>query len=418
MNKEIFKKRIPFFLAFFLLFLLIVLFFFIFNDYNKLRINEAVVPQEVKISNLTDNQAAISWFTSKPTTTQLKYGLSEKMEESSLFDDNQFYNNGKEFRQIHYLTLKNLKPETTYYFQIKNGELKKFTTSKPLISQPSLISLKGRVIYAEQKPAEKVLVTLNSELTLPLTVLTDKKGYFTFFPNQALNKDLTDYVSFNKPLLMTLEASDAKLKTSATILWKNTPLILPEIILGNEPYDFSKESQTLGSSSQKVILENPAYENEKINTQKPEFFGRGPAGKTIQITIESDSAIKTNLTIDEKGNWSYSPTKNLQPGEHKITISYFNDDGSKDSITRTFYVLAASSENNLPAFTATASAKATPSLLPQTSSSPSAPIFISSEPPRSIRIATEQGVPVTGIKLPTLLLAVSGLILIFLAFIP
>jgi len=91
-------------------------------------------------------------------------------------------------------------------------------------------------------------------------------------------------------------------------------------------------------SAETVTLES-LDEDEIITSTEPEFFGEGPPGTTITITIESDP-ITDQTTISSLGGWNWSPPEGLSEGAHKITITWRDASGILRTLTRTFIVQA------------------------------------------------------------------------------
>ena len=147
---------------------------------------------------------------------------------------------------------------------------------------------------------------------------------------------------------------------------------------------------------------------ETINTQQPEIIGRGPIGKELQITIESSQAYTDTITVDENGDWDWTPPEDLEPGDHTITITYQDDEGLLQTLSQTFTVLAAGS-SQLPSFSATPSGEASPSSTPTPTLSPSPTPTLSA---RTALPSTEGGVPTSGYLTPTFLVFIMGLVLI------
>ncbi len=150
--------------------------------------------------------------------------------------------------------------------------------------------------------------------------------------------------------------------------------------------------------------------NEIVTSVKPEFFGQGPAGTEIQITVESDP-VTDNVTIPTSGEWSWEIPKDLPEGPHTITITWKDASGILRTLTRNFVVQASEG----PAFVST------PSATPRTTATPSAS---PSGTPRatitSTPIATSSGTPFpqpdSGSLTPTVLLSIMGIGLIAFSF--
>lgn len=370
------------------------------------------LPQQVRVSNVQDNKFTVSWLTSEPVVGKLKYGTSSELDGEALDErDERTGESGK--YKIHYVAIKNLEAEKKYYFQIGSNEAQSVTTGPVLKSNPETKIVSGRILKDQKLPAENVTVHLSAANIAPLSVLTDKAGRWTVFLNQARTNDLTAWGEFDlEATILKIEAQGEEQKTSAVILTKNVFPSVPDLVLGHAPYDFRLEippaemvleaTGTATTSGMKTVtIDNPALDNEQINTQKPQFLGQGPPNLVITIKIESNLPYTTSVTVDGQGNWSFTPPFDLDPGEHSISASYTDADGQGKTINRSFVVLAAG-ESELPAITATPSAEAIPSASPSPSPSPSLV-------PQITIPATESGVPATGTSWPTILISFFGI---------
>jgi peroxiredoxin len=68
----------------------------------------------VKVFNITDSNATISWVTDKPATSQVEYGTTDAYGSTTPPDD--------ELTTSHGVALTGLKPNTTYYFKVKSED--------------------------------------------------------------------------------------------------------------------------------------------------------------------------------------------------------------------------------------------------------------------------------------------------------
>lgn len=154
-----------------------------------------------------------------------------------------------------------------------------------------------------------------------------------------------------------------------------------------------------------VKLLNPETPGEDVATESPEIIIQGPEDTVVKVTVNSQQAQTTQLTIDADGIMSWTPPADLEPGEHTVTIEYTDENGVLQRIVRNFTVLA-STGADLPAFSATPSATPT--------STPSAtPTASPSSTPRSTMPSTESGVPESGVLTLTLAILMMGVGLFF-----
>jgi hypothetical protein len=339
-------------------------------------------PRQVKISNITSNSLTISWLTTGAASGRVKFGTDAKSFDSEANDERDADLSQRETYFSHYVSLTNLEPSTTYYYQIysdsrrydDNGRPYQITTAPEIIGNPPANDLAyGTILDSGGQPAEGALVYLNLANSTLQTSLVSSSGNWAVPLNQARTTNLSDYISYD------LEASTIEIfvqfreKTANAVTTTNNDSPVPPITIG-ESFDFREkasaeeaemtflsgfilEEDSLATPSYSLTITNP-QEGESLATQKPLFMGKGPAEGKITIEIESSQELAGEVTTSIWGNWSWTPPKNLEPGEHTITISYFDDQGIKQSISRAFIILAAE-DSQLPSFTATPSAAPT-----------------------------------------------------------
>src|SRR3989339_780654 len=84
----------------------------------------------------------------------------------------------------------------------------------------------------------------------------------------------------------------------------------------------------------------------EVNTKRPTFMGTGEPGSTI--TIYSDEVIIGTTTVDEEGNWSFTPETDLTEGDHTITFTSTDLASNTDTLTFNLNVLGTSNVQELP----------------------------------------------------------------------
>lgn len=446
MNQGVLNKRIPTIIALLLLFTGIgVLFFFL----NKGQLPIATKPpqekpEDVQISNIYDDQFTVSWFTDEKTTGFIKYGETTSLETVVKDDRDQISGETDNFN-AHYVTLKNLEASKTYYFKVgsgsnlfdDNGQNYSVTTGPTLGSPGQAQIINGKVLSSDKTPASGAVVLLSSSNISSLSSLTDKDGRWAIFMNKARVSDLSSYTVFDpQATIIKINADNGKQNTSAVTITKNA-FPVPDIILGHEAYDFregyvAQKTPTQAEAAPQsqepdpqyglgqidrpdvppVIIEftinNPAEDDEEIYSQKPQFRGKGPNSKVLTIMIESPSTHRGTTTVNEDGNWTYTPTENLSLGKHTIFVSYVKNDGSTRTISRSFLVINTEVGEQPAVFVATPSASASPSPSPSPQPSPT----LTPSPSARVTIpATDSGVPTTGTVLPTFLVFIIGVFL-------
>jgi len=406
-----------------------------------LRASPEITPNQIKVTNITDNSLTLSWTTQKETSGFIKYGESPSLEKTLADDRDQLSGETGAFT-THYVTLVNLKPSTTYYYKI-GSEGKVFPTQgQPYESQSAMVAqgllppsdvASGIVSKPDGTPAEGAIVYLSMANTSPLSVQVKSSGSWLIPLNTARTTDLNLFTEYDKEAQVIdvfVEAGSLGHSSAVTTTKNDNPV--PPITLG-ETYDFRQYTEPSAITPPAEITLTPALtatpsgfspgellptptatptgelsiinpeQGEDLNALKPEFTGTGPPGKLVEIVVESPSSYTGTIKVNGDGSWDWSPPADLEPGTHTIKITY-----GGQTVSRTFTVLAAG-ESDLPAYTATPSATISPSPTPTLKPTPT-PL------PRTQMPSTEAGVPDSGFVTPTFFFFIIGTSLVTAGF--
>jgi hypothetical protein len=147
-----------------------------------------------------------------------------------------------------------------------------------------------------------------------------------------LNADGSQATTNSVPAALNPENNATQSGTQATQSALLTPT--PTVIQAS-----TTDSQ---ASSSALLIESPEL-NEDVATQVPEIRGKGVPGSTITVIIHSDPITET-VTVDANGNWVYTPSSPLSPGEHSVEAMYTDPTtGQTQTQTITFTVAAGES---------------------------------------------------------------------------
>lgn len=335
-------------------------------------------PNRVRISNINQNSITVSWFTAEPAAGQVKYGFDPQILNMEAVDERDLNSNSKGKYYSHYFNLSNLDPATTYYLEIysnsdgydNNGQPYQVTTAVNLPQVPDTSRMTyGLVLQQDEKPAEGAIVYLNAGYSTLQSALVSSSGNWTIPLHLARTNNLSNYLEYDDSTSVEIFVQDKEQTASAIATVSNNPI--PSITLGKS-YDFREKQHQLteATPSSGFNLDNIPFEpasdtltiinpqnGEKISTSKPEFFGKAPLNTELTIEVQSPTYFD-KLTTNEWGDWNWEVPKNLEPGDHTITISYLDKEGILQSISHSFTVLAAEN-SELPSFTSTPSASPT-----------------------------------------------------------
>lgn len=158
---------------------------------------ETSFPGDVLISNVTDTSFNVSWFTPEKAQAQfISYGENQNNLDKQASDDRD--NGTIKERYTHYVTLKELKAETTYYFKIgqdSSGKVFKQNTAKSLTSTPPPDkSFFGTAKDEKDSKADEGVIYLLVEngqlLSSPIN-----QGFWAISLSGVRNRELTDYLA-------------------------------------------------------------------------------------------------------------------------------------------------------------------------------------------------------------------------------
>lgn len=406
----------------------------------KIGASPADTPKDVRISNISDRSVSITWITDNESVGFVKWGVSENNLNKI---ENESATNQK--HKVHQINISGLSPNSDYFFKINsnsndydNNSLPwKFSTGSELDLEGDSLPVIGNVITASGTPVKRAIVYMNIAGYL-MSTLTSDSGSYVFQLGNARDSNLKNYISVPDDQELLLEVSvqsDSDNFATAQISSADADPI-PTIIMG-QSMDFRNLTNSGDESNPNTQLSLPMNQNQEnskfqisgattlptttvileshkngeiISTDKPQFFGKGPSGQELTITVHSPEEILGSVKIPKNGSWNWSPPQNLSAGEHTITVSWIDTSGITRSLVRKFVVQAA----EVPAFTASQSGTiATPIPTPSPIITP-VPSITPSNTPIIIPTDSPQPVPETGSLTPTLFLFIMSIgILVF-----
>lgn len=407
-------------------------------------------PKDVRISNISDASFTISWTTDKKTQGFVKWGKTDSSLNQVAED------NINDLSFTHTATIRNLSTSTNYFFKIGVGETQYDNNgvawqvkTGPKVSAPTKsVSISGTVINSTGEAAQNALVYVSMVGGTLASTITSQSGNWIIPISNIRSQNLNSFIEINetKSLVeISVNAGSGGL-SSAQIFPKSAkpvpPIILgqihdfrnaPSSEAGNQPtasIEFPENSspssgfkvgEKASTPSASSVTLDSIDQGEVVSTDKPEFFGEGPAGTKISIKVESE-AVTDELTVGKDGSWKWSIPASLEVGTHKVTITWKDKAGIIRTLTRTFIVQASEG----PAFESTPSASPTsPSATKAPSPSPSAsasatPKASPTATPKASASATASAtaapIPETGSLTPTIVLFMMGISLLLASF--
>jgi hypothetical protein len=420
------------------------------TTYFKPQASEETSPKDVRITNISDSSFTVTWTTVANTEGFVNWGDNENS--LNRLDKDEISEKGS----THSVTISGLDEDTTYYFKINsssvdydNNGIAWTTKTGPLLPPPSRSSIaSGSILSAVGNAVPNAIVSVNVGGTSPLSTVTSENGSWVIPLSNLRVSNLLSYHDLDADSeIVEISANAGPQGTSSAQILARSANPTPTMILG-ETHDFKNLTETgaginpeasldipeemrqkesafntdeeITSDTKSVTLDS-VKQGEVINTQKPQFFGDGPSGTQITITVESEP-ISGSTTVRTSGAWSWTPPADLEPGSHTVTLSWRDEGGVLRTITRSFTVLAA---DDGPAFESTPSGNTptpTPTQTPKPASTPKATSTPISTPTSAPTLTptpkvtpSPTSLPDAGTLTPTMALFIMGLGLMFIS---
>jgi len=409
-----------------------------------------VKPASVEVTNIADTSFTVTWVTDTESTGAVNV-INNVLLSQTLLDDRD--TDGKMKKYItHAVTIRNLKPSTRYSWKIlANGkeygqsETAGFqTTTAPSLPAPSdiLEPAYGSVTTDVGQPADGAIVYLTVVGGQKLSTLVKPSGSWVMPLNLSRTENLTSYLTVAERMTENIVVKNGSIESTAiTDTLNDSPV--PTMVLGKS-YDFRKQqakkpiedfdlmtptptkpslpiafippksnkkgasdvptkSKILGTSDvlksslqNDVMITNPKN-GAHLSTFTPLFQGTGVSGKTVTITIGIKNPISGTTTVDDDGLWRFTPSKALAPGEQSVTITSVDVKDKPVAVTHMFEILKSGTQ---------VLGDATPSATLAPTATPTIEASTTAEP-----------IPETATTLPTMLITLLGIALIFVSIV-
>lgn len=350
------KQKIPTILGVLIVVFIAVFFFSLMNRTAAPSRASQTGVKRTEVANLSPIQVSVYWQTEEKETGWIIFGNDQEKLTSIALDDRDVEEKKGSYLN-HFVTLKNLKPGSLYFYAVVSNSKKVvrpdgsyFTFKTPQTSSTltKLNPASGKVLQSNLLPLSNavVLITVNEE-TAPVSTLTKESGEWliplnSFFDkNSQLEKTFTGKEQAKVEVL----SEDGKISTvinSLEGLSNNS-----ETIIIGKNYNFLQSDNVLSattgfsgdSKSQPVQIVYP-QEGSLIPGRKPLIKGVAFPSAKIDITINSEKTFSAVVTADKVGNWSYLIPENLDLGDHTITIKTKGSDGKDVTLVRRFKIVA------------------------------------------------------------------------------
>lgn len=193
-----------------------------------------LTPKDVRITNIEDTSATISWSTSVETAGFIIYYAEGETQKSALDDMD---SNVPTPRLLHYVSLKGMTPATNYYFKIVSSKLTtaplQFITASKLDSQNTLKPIVGSVLDGNNF-LEQGLVFLEIPGAVIQSTTIKSLGSFIIPLSKVRTSDLSNIFQ-DTDIEAKLEVlTEGEKKASARLILGKTEVPLGPLKVGEE----------------------------------------------------------------------------------------------------------------------------------------------------------------------------------------
>ncbi len=417
------ERKIPTIIGLLLVVFAVMMFRFAFDRVGPLltRASATHTPQQITVSNLSDTAFTVSWITAEETTGALIVeGITAPMYDDRLSITTGSNKQAKQSFSTHTISVRNIKPDTSYRFRIlsgtktflNNGAPYETRTALPLTGTgTNLEPAYGQVTEPSGSPAEGAIVYVTPENGQTLSAIVNASGSWVIPLNLARTENFTTYLNpsgrINESIIIRSSEGEA---TALTDSVNDNPV--PAMTIG-KTYDFRKiqasenQNRPLTQASPAVLGTNTAHVSQPIiaitkpaqgsamPSNLPLIQGTGVPGNSVLIILGMQNPVSSTTTVGEDGVWRYTPQHPLAEGKQSITITTTDQNNQIKALTNTFEILKSGTQ-----VLGDATPSATLDPTPTIEKTPTPVATLSGEP-----------MPTSGNELPLILLLTLGFIL-------
>ncbi len=185
---------------------------YFYTDFLNLKKKLIFTPSEIEVINLSPSQAAIVWRTNIALIGKVNFGDNPYL--GKLITDDRDVPLEKP-RLSHFVTIKNLKSDTTYFYKVKNEnfeypeKVQSFKTTPQLVTdiQSGNQPIIGTVVDQNLEPSSDTLIILNLDQTAKMGTYTNNVGNFILPLKDFYSKDLKSLFLIKDRVSASLELS-------------------------------------------------------------------------------------------------------------------------------------------------------------------------------------------------------------------
>ena len=324
------------------------------------------------VVNLLPKQSGVFWEVQTADKGWVIYGENPSNLSEVAVDERDI--NTQKDRKHHYAVLKNLKPDTRYYYKlISNNELVSDIKGEPFSLRTleektpgnALSPAYGTVVLPGGEPMSGVVVLISLANAVPLVATTGATGEWLVPLQYLVTKDTLRPATIDMNTILTINifSEDGQSVVKATVAQASP---LPQKVVIGRNYTFLEGDNVLSATSNKSKSSPQKYQvelrypkqNAVIPGSAPLINGKGIPGESVTVSVDAKPVFTRRVRVDQYGDWLIQVKTPFRPGSYNLTFQTVNDRGQDVTIERSFTIIK--SGEQVLAATATPSGSVTP----------------------------------------------------------
>lgn len=304
--------------------------------------------------NVSHNQVGIYWETTVQESGWILYGESDNNTTKLAYDVRDVEENKSKYTH-HFVTLKDLKPGTKYYYKIVSNNKMILNDNKSfdvttLISDADTNETKlayGKVVKSNGTPSENNLVLVKINDAYPFMTVTKLTGEWLVPIQRLIQKGSNQEEKLKETDKITVNIySDTNESTRITTDASNISPLPQTTILGKD-YNFADNTKVLSAntsvSTDATIHTEILFPKDRaiISSGKPLLKGTAVPFSDVDITLQpvnSSLNYAFRASADKDGYWRVNLDRTLPLGSYIITVIGHAKNGETERKTHNFSI--------------------------------------------------------------------------------
>lgn len=216
-------------------------------------------PQNVKITNILETGFTVSYTTDAENIGSVNFGKDANFEQTAL-DDRDQETGFLRAHKIHNFTIKNLKPNTRYFFVISSGQntflnnavpYETTTAPTPQITPESQTPIAGKIVLPDGNAPTETIVYASTDKSQEVSTLSKSNGTYLLPLTSLLLQDLSYPLTLNANDVIKMMITNGVLKSNVLLSARQINPV-PVIALSND-YDFTQKIEPTSSKSAALL---------------------------------------------------------------------------------------------------------------------------------------------------------------------